>query len=111
MKHKYPCKECIVKPVCSTLCGLLNSLKIEVKIQLLEYKRCIDCGSTRCIEHSHNRKFNISQHLLCCECGSAYYANLGEIPFTFVRYNKHRGTGYTKGKSTTFAKFITKYKR
>jgi hypothetical protein len=111
MKHKYPCKDCIIKPVCSTLCGLVNTLKTEVHIQLLEYKRCVDCGSTKCIEHSHNRKLNIYQHLLCCECGSVYYSDLGNSSKVFIRYNKYQGNGYTKGTSTTFAKFILKYKR
>jgi hypothetical protein len=72
----YPCKECIVKGVCSDLCDkVLNSNYLLEFI--LKYKCCPDCGEEKLIGCGGDTLDNSSQLVdscaTCIDCGSLYF--------------------------------------
>ncbi len=43
----YPCKECLVKVVCSQFCNELEKNYIKVTLEVVGNNTCIDCGNEK----------------------------------------------------------------
>ena len=71
---EYPCKECIVKPVCSKSCKLLTK---DIAVFLLKHKHCPDCGGDKAymINRWTERKYAYASNLndvICMSCLSCF---------------------------------------
>jgi hypothetical protein len=94
MKETYPCKECIVKPVCSDVCRKLPYQKKQMTIFthsedeqmstvelfdfLVEKKHCPDCGSNEILSPPSWNPDHIYQIIVCNECNSGFEIDLFE---------------------------------
>lgn len=110
----YPCKECIIKGVCSKICEKLTN--DDVQDFLMENKHCPDCGCER-ITSCGGDHINGSSSLTliescisCIECGSLYFR--GEYStHRIVRYRKHRKLDefFDNSKVITFWDYLRMY--
>jgi 3-hydroxyacyl-CoA dehydrogenase len=75
---KYPCRDCIVMPVCSELCNKLNKVLTPKEVDhIMTFHTCVDCGGTECFDiHGHDT------WLICSTCYSSYLFGTGykQIP-------------------------------
>ena len=93
MKESYPCKECIVKPVCNEVCykvaiqneriGTFNTSDVDIASVelfdfLMEKKHCPDCGSNEVLAPPTWPADHIYQIIVCNECDSGFEIDLFE---------------------------------
>jgi len=71
-KHKYPCKNCIVRINCSKLCDQLESDEDVLLERMTKEKCCPDCGSKKFYEGPHG---GAAVNVKCADCGHKF--NLG----------------------------------
>lgn len=64
--NDYPCKDCIVKGICSEIC---SKLRRKVHSFMLREKVCRDCGHDKYYEY----KSFIYYYFICTECMSMFY--------------------------------------
>jgi hypothetical protein len=109
----YPCRGCIVFVTCSKLCGKIVLERDEILSFMLEFKRCIDCGGTKCLEYSSIMEG--VRYLLCTSCNSIYTMETEKV-HKFDRRTKHKGPAPSKengavfdGIPTTFVDFLAKH--
>lgn len=106
----YPCKECIVKGVCRTMCDNVSK-NIPT---IMTDRHCPDCGCKECFE------FIIGlQYMVCSECKSAFYfseyLNPGSVnrvlrPSFSIKRSLKFGDSATHYNHTTFGRCMDDYK-
>jgi hypothetical protein len=93
---KYPCKDCIVMPVCREMCPNLDTNNFIIIQELLLNKCCIDCGHN----HGHSSTTVLDSdvlHIICDNCLSRYQSfinlktSLDERIFPYIQRDKFVG--------------------
>lgn len=64
--EKFPCKECLVKPMCTAACDKIIMDEKVLMEKFLEYEGCPDCGSKEFIEGPSG---GMAQNIKCADCG------------------------------------------
>jgi hypothetical protein len=102
----YPCKECIVKGLCSKLCDKV--LTENLKEYIVKNRCCPDCGDNECVEFT-----SIWIYFTCSSCYSLYRLSSSSNPNKIVRHVKAKALYIIrlKGIHTTFGKLVNKYIR
>lgn len=106
---EYPCNDCIVMPVCYTLCFKRVFMSDgEISLFMLDKKCCIDCGNNEGVEFYKSHPSAI----FCKRCHSIYYAYSENGP-NIVRYSKFNMGRFNDElyKDTTFEDFIDRLSR
>jgi hypothetical protein len=90
---EYPCKECIVKGVCSKLCTEVLSSDHLFEF-ILKNRHCPDCGEESVIDCGGD-EFGHMSNLVdscasCIECGSLYFTTTTEVGNILLRNRKYR---------------------
>ena len=108
----HPCRECIVFVNCSKLCDKVVLGSSEITPLVLEHKRCIDCGGSKCLEYPSIKKG--WHYLLCTSCNSVY-TMVVEATCEFERHAKFNGPvpsivngSVFDGTKTTFIDFLVR---
>jgi hypothetical protein len=92
---RHPCKECLLKTICSELCeevmednngtGILEFIR--------EHRCCPDCGGTRLVgcggEILRGNKVFADSSASCIDCGSLFFRHI-EGSICMGRHRKHR---------------------
>jgi hypothetical protein len=106
--HIFPCKDCIVMPICSKVCDRILHDVDTIK----EDKVCIDCGGDRCFQYIAGLYY-----MVCLRCRTAYYFSIYEMSDRLCRSAKRDIDRLLNGKEskgliltyTTFKHAIIKY--
>lgn len=102
--NDYPCKDCIVMPICDRICD-----RIIFDIGYMETTRlCPDCGGAECFQYVAGLYY-----LVCMWCRSAYYFDNddGICRSTKRDIGRLLNFRYLHITYTTFGYAIDKYKR
>jgi hypothetical protein len=111
---RYPCKECIIKTICSRVCEKLTDG--DKHDFLIENRHCPDCGCERLIGcggdaiNGNESLTLIESCVSCIECGSLYFRDVLD-PHRIIRYRKHRKLDefFDNSKIITFWDYLRKY--
>jgi hypothetical protein len=108
---KYPCKDCIVKMLCTNRCHRLEGIsKIRSLNKYMKVRKvCIDCEGVDCRIYLAFGGFRVNNFfMLCLDCASVYYivkkdtfiiSRVGKKDDMYPLYNE-----YLNG--TTFSEFL-----
>jgi hypothetical protein len=93
--NKYPCKDCLIKGVCSKLCDKVLDSDFIFEF-ILKNRHCPDCRCEKVIhcggENLSNNTMLIDSCTSCIECGSLYFTvvmNDGRILLRNRKYVKN----------------------
>jgi hypothetical protein len=113
----YPCKECIVKPVCTKSCELLTK---NITVFLLIHKYCPDCGEdkaymiNRHYERKHKHAINLND-VICISCLSCFRVDTicrrSDNNIKDIKIQRFKVTGkcrYTNYSNILFSDYIDK---
>lgn len=64
--EKFPCKECLVKPMCRQACDKIIMDDVILMKKFLDDEACPDCGSK---EFQEGPSGGMSQNIKCSDCG------------------------------------------
>lgn len=100
----YPCKECIVKGLCSKLCDKVATENL--KEYIVNNRCCPDCGYNEGIEFT-----SVWLYFTCSSCYSMYRLSSSSNPIKIIRHIKAKAlhTIRLKGNHKTFGELIDKY--
>ena len=101
MRYKYPCKDCIVKGICSDMMSCeRNETTIGNMVYAIKKRCCMDCGSRVGVEDLRNGRL-----IICTNCKTIYYKTNMD---GFTKHPTKSKQDLSKHKVTTFAEFIKK---
>jgi hypothetical protein len=99
MKYKYPCKDCIVKGICSDMRSCpKNGRTIHSEIYTVKNRHCMDCGSDKGYQDVYNHKL-----IICTECRTMYSKSTMN---GFAKYHSKCANDVSNYRVITFAEFV-----
>lgn len=101
VRNNYPCKDCIVRCNCSSMCDDL--IEVNINILIVRYRCCPDCGHTKCLVYDKGFKGIIE----CCGCHSSFYpTSSATVLVNVIRYRKGNIARFGNHVLTSFGAFI-----
>jgi hypothetical protein len=108
---KYPCKDCIVMPVCREVCNKLETNTFVLMQHLLLDRCCIDCGNKHGYSSINPSKKDVI-FIMCGKCLSRYKSfidlktSLDDRIFPYTRRDKFEGDIKSSWKADSFESYI-----
>jgi hypothetical protein len=101
--NEYPCKDCIVKGICS---DMKNCDKTDTSLRsiifVIENECCVDCGCTEVFETIIREP----EIIICANCKNIYYKST----FGYLVKHNYKKEYMPKGLvATTFSKYLNKH--